>query len=51
MGLRDLLHDLAKSPVEHQAGVLREQSEDAGGDDLTAWRHGIRHASAAPCAP
>jgi hypothetical protein len=36
MGLRDLLHDLAKSPVEHQADVLREQSEDAGGDDLTA---------------
>ena len=51
MGLRDLLHDLAKSPVEHQADALREQSEDAGGDDLTAWRHGIRRACAAPCAP
>jgi hypothetical protein len=36
MGLRELLHDLAKSPVEHQADALREQSEDAGGDDLTA---------------
>lgn len=36
MGLRELLHDLGKSPVEHQADALREQSEDAGGDDLTA---------------
>ena len=36
MVLRELLHDLGKTPVEHQADALREQSEDAGGDDLTA---------------
>ena len=36
MGLRERLHDLAKTPVEHQADSLREQSETAGGDDLTA---------------
>ena len=36
MGLRERLHDLAKTSVEHQADALREQSWDAGGDDLTA---------------
>ena len=36
MGLRERLHDLAKTSVEHQADALREQSEVAGGDDLTA---------------
>ena len=36
MGLRERLHDLAKTSVEHQAESLREQSETAGGDDLTA---------------
>lgn len=36
MGLREKLHDLGKTSVEHQADALREQSEGAGGDDLTA---------------
>jgi hypothetical protein len=36
MGLRARLHDLTKTSVEQQADALREQSEDAGGDDLTA---------------
>jgi hypothetical protein len=36
MGLRERFHDLGKTSVEHQADALREQSEDAGGDDLTA---------------
>jgi hypothetical protein len=36
MGLRERWHDLAKTPVEHQADALRVQAEDAGGDDLTA---------------
>ena len=36
MGLRERLRDLGKTSVEHQADALREQSEDAGGDDLTA---------------
>ena len=36
MGLRERLHDLGKSSVEHQADALRTQSETAGGDDLRA---------------
>ena len=36
MGLRERLRDLGKTSVEHQADALREQAEDAGGDDLTA---------------
>lgn len=36
MGLRERLHDLAKTSSEHEADTLRGQSEDAGGDDLTA---------------
>jgi hypothetical protein len=36
MGLREKLHDLTKTSVEQQADALREQSEVAGGDDLTA---------------
>ena len=55
MGLRERLHDLAKSPVEHQADSLREQSETAGGDDLTGPRPAasglcLRHRCArSPC--
>ena len=41
MGLRERLHDLTKTPTEHQAESLREQSETAGGDDLTALA--LRH--------
>ncbi|GAA4405795.1 OB-fold nucleic acid binding domain-containing protein [Fodinibacter luteus] len=36
MSLRSRLHDLGKTPVEHQADALRTQSETEGGDDLTA---------------
>ena len=36
MGLRERLHDLTKTPVEHQADALRTQAEVEGGDDLTA---------------
>jgi hypothetical protein len=36
MGLRERWHDLAKTPVEHQADSLRVEAEDAGGDDLNA---------------
>jgi len=36
MRLRERLHEYTKTTVEHQADALREQSEDAGGDDLTA---------------
>jgi hypothetical protein len=41
MGLREKLHDLTKTSVEQQADALREQSEVAGGDDLTALA--LRH--------
>ena len=41
MGLRERLHDLTKTPTEDQAESLREQSETAGGDDLTALA--LRH--------
>lgn len=36
MGLRERFHDLAKTPVEHQADALRVQADVAGGDDLSA---------------
>ena len=51
MGLRERLHDLAKTPVEHQADALREQSEAPAVTTSPPSRHGIRPASAAPCAP
>ncbi|HEX6916457.1 MAG TPA: OB-fold nucleic acid binding domain-containing protein [Phycicoccus sp.] len=36
MGLRERLHDFARTPVEQEADELREQSLTEGGDDLTA---------------
>lgn len=36
MGLRTRLHEFTRTPMEAEAQELREQSQDEGGDDLTA---------------